>query len=94
MACRFMRFPPASTPGDEWVPMGLQDAVCILRQSDPKRWAAELACHGIQVEEGDTLCMHNLTATWDECPLHVDRKPAKRPKSHGETNEFGYPLNL
>lgn len=95
MACRYIRFEQDPRPEGEWVPMALRDTRCLLRSSDPERWTAELIRHGIEVEPCNTSCLHNLTATWDSCPLFSAREPGGRREAVPvDRNEFGYPLRI
>lgn len=107
MACRHLRFDPAAFAGEEWVPMALREATCMLRRSNPEKWNQVLRCRGHEVEGDDVHCLHNLEGTWDVCPLYRQRqqaeaKPAPEPvdgaaedkEDDVPRNEHGYPLRL
>ena len=93
MACRYICFDGDPRPGSEWIPMGLREARCRLRSSNPRKWTAELAALGIIVDAANLSCLHNLTATWETCPLYVARGSRETDEIRDpDRNEFGYPL--
>jgi hypothetical protein len=95
MACRYICFDWDARPESEWVPMGLRDARCLLRSSNPQKWTQELARLGIRVDEANLFCLHNLTATWETCPLFAERGATESDVAGAPArNEFGYPLQL
>ncbi len=73
LCCRYAQYPLIDTPEGEWVPMGLRETVCVLRKSDPPKYRQLLRQQGIEIEEGDLECRHNLDASWADCPLSVIR---------------------
>jgi hypothetical protein len=94
MTCRYLRFDDPLSPGEEWVPMGLREGTCMLRKSDPRRWAAELRRRGVDVEDDNILCLHNLDANWECCPFCSMRGPHKRTRKDVARNAHGYPLQI
>ena len=95
MACRYIRFEWEGRPASEWTPMGLRDARCLLRTSNPEKWTRELRLLGIGVEETNLLCLHNLTASWETCPLFAARRAREEDAAESaDRNEFGYPLQV
>lgn len=108
MACRHLRFDPAAFAAEEWVPMALREATCMLRRSNPEKWNQVLRCQGHEVEGDDVHCLHNLEGTYHVCPLFRDRQAASAsrpapepvdPQSEADEddvprNEHGYPLRL
>lgn len=108
MVCRHIRFELAQVGAEEWVPMALREATCMLRSSNPEKWNQVLRCSDIEVDDDDTHCMHNLDGTWVECPLYRERKAREAaeaaaadvepPEVDDEDdiprNEHGIPLRL
>ena len=105
MPCRNIRFEIESdNPEQEWVPMALREAVCALRRSNPEKWNQALRCEGVEIDDEDIHCLHNLEGSFRRCPLHAERSaqpagpkpPAEEPQDeHDEDhNEHGYPLKL
>ncbi|MCA9671294.1 MAG: hypothetical protein KC503_37110 [Myxococcales bacterium] len=71
--CCFIQFELSAAPEAEWVPMGLRDGVCSLRRTAPARYAEMLRNAGVEIDheaEVDCRCLHNLDASWPNCPLY------------------------
>ncbi len=92
MACRHLYYEEAFVPEFEWTPMAMREAICLLRRSNPEKWAGVLRNFGIEVEENDYHCMQNLDGDWEACPLCVPRGVTGKPPADVPRNEFGLPL--
>lgn len=91
MACRHLRFDLADLASQEWVPMALREATCMLRRSNPEKWNQVLRCRGVEVGEDEIHCMHNLEGSWGVCPLYRERQAAQgvRDAAAAETSPPG-----
>lgn len=94
MICRYVRYRDAGLPAAEWVPMGLRDAVCALRRSDPEKWNDHLRAIGVEVHGSESACLQNLDGSWARCPLCEGRETPGSCVVDVPRNAYGFPLFL
>ena len=73
MACAHYAMKDPSTPAETWAPPALREAECLLRRTNPEKWAKVLQEHGVEVSVDDISCTRNLDGDWEDCPLYVER---------------------
>ena len=77
MACRMIQFEPIKKRPQEWTPMALREAVCVLRKN-PGRHRSMKRSDGIDPDCGERGCKHNFDASWKQCPFYQPRsKPTQ-----------------